>query len=86
MGKNQINGLFEPPNKFLNTTWFFWTKPTTMSSPEKGKARLCIQGFLQTYGKDFFETFAPTGKFSSLLTLLVFIRIKTLSYFFMWMT
>jgi hypothetical protein len=38
---------------------------------EKKKARLCIQGFPQTYGEDFFKTFALTGKFSSLLTLLV---------------
>jgi hypothetical protein len=59
------------PNRFLNSTWVFRTKPTTLSSPEKQKARLCIQGFLQTFGEDFFETFAPTGKFWSLLTLLV---------------
>jgi transposase InsO family protein len=61
----------EPPPKFLKHTWVFKTKPKTNSSPEKQKARLCIQGFLQTYGEDFFETFAPTGKFPSLLTLLV---------------
>jgi hypothetical protein len=61
----------EPPPKFLKHTWVFKTKPMTNSSPEKQKARLCIQGFLQTYGEDFFETFAPTGKFPSLLTLLV---------------
>jgi len=62
---------FEPPNKYLNTTWVFKTKPATSSSPEKAKARLCIQGFLQTHGEDFFETFAPTGKFPTLLALLV---------------
>jgi hypothetical protein len=61
----------EVPAKTLNTTWVFKTKPATYSSQEKQKARLCIQGFLQTYGKDFFKTFAPTGKFPSLLTLLV---------------
>jgi hypothetical protein len=60
-----------PPKKALHSTWVFKTKPATPSSPEKQKARLCIQGFLQTFGKDFFETFAPTGKFPSLLTLLV---------------
>ncbi|KNZ57541.1 hypothetical protein VP01_2131g2 [Puccinia sorghi] len=60
----------EKPNKFLNSTWVFRTKPETASSPEKSKARLCIQGFLQTQGKDFFETFAPTGKFPSLLALI----------------
>lgn len=59
------------PAKYLNSTWGFKTKPATASSPEKQKARLCIQGFMQTYGKDFFEIFAPTGKFHSLLALLV---------------
>jgi hypothetical protein len=61
----------DEPNKLLAHTWVFKTKPATTSSVEKQKARLCIQGFLQTYGEDFFETFAPTGKFPSLLTLLV---------------
>ena len=59
------------PLKTLNTTWMFKTKPATTLSQEKQKARLCIQGFLQTYGEDYFETFAPTGKFPLLLTLLV---------------
>jgi hypothetical protein len=62
---------FNKPDKVLHSTWVFKTKPATLSSAEKQKARLCIQGFLQTYGEDFFKTFAPTGKFPSLLTLLV---------------
>jgi hypothetical protein len=58
------------PEKVLHSTWVFKNKPPTLSAPEKQKARLCIQGFLQTYSEDFFETFALTEKFSSLLTLL----------------
>lgn len=61
----------EKLSKHLNSTWVFKTKPATTSSPEKQKARLCIQGFIQTYSEDFFENFSPTGKFSSLLMLLV---------------
>jgi hypothetical protein len=61
----------ERPKKILYSTWVFKTKPASSSLPEKLKARLCIQGFLQTFGEDFFKTFAPTGKFPSLLTLLV---------------
>ncbi|PLW56691.1 hypothetical protein PCANC_05107 [Puccinia coronata f. sp. avenae] len=61
----------ETPEKVLHSTWVFKIKPATLSSPEKPKAQLCIQGFLQTHGEDFFDTFAPTGKFPSLLTLLV---------------
>jgi hypothetical protein len=62
---------WKKPDKLLDSTWVFKTKPATLSAAEKQKARLCIQGFLQTYGEEFFETFAPTGKFPSLLTLLV---------------
>ncbi|KNZ60046.1 hypothetical protein VP01_1620g1 [Puccinia sorghi] len=32
---------------------------------------LCIKGSQQKFGKDYFDTFSPTGKFLSLLTLLV---------------
>lgn len=62
---------YEEPAKHFNSTWVFRTKPATASSPKKIKARLCIQGFMQNFGEDFFETFAPTGKFPSLLALLV---------------
>jgi hypothetical protein len=41
------------PKKILHSTWVFKTKPATSSSPKKQKARLCIQGFLQTFGEDF---------------------------------
>ncbi|KNZ47512.1 hypothetical protein VP01_6347g1 [Puccinia sorghi] len=60
---------FEKPNQHLNSTWVFKTKPATASSAEKLKARLCIQGFMHTYGKDCFKTFSR-GKFPSLLALL----------------
>jgi hypothetical protein len=59
------------PSKALQCTWVFRKKPATNSLPEKLKACLCIQGFLQTYGEDFFETFAPTRKFPLLLALLI---------------
>ncbi|KNZ50758.1 hypothetical protein VP01_4251g1 [Puccinia sorghi] len=65
------DNYFETPDKYLNTTWVFQTKPPTISTPEKAKVQLCIQGFLQTHGEDFFDTFSPTGKFPSFLTLLV---------------
>ncbi|KNZ57867.1 hypothetical protein VP01_2052g2 [Puccinia sorghi] len=42
----------------------------TISSVEKKKARLCIQGFSQIPGLNYNNTFAPTGKFTSLLIIL----------------
>ena len=59
------------PRNPLRTVWIFRTKPSTASSPEPvKKARICIQGFRQIPEQDFFETFAPTGKYPSLLGLL----------------
>ncbi|KNZ56460.1 hypothetical protein VP01_23g8 [Puccinia sorghi] len=49
----------------------FKTKHVTASSAKKNKCQLFIQGFMKTYGEDVFEPFAPTGKFPSLLVLLV---------------
>jgi hypothetical protein len=64
--------MFDVPKSFLRTTWVFRTKPGTLSSDERKKARLCIQGFSQIPGIDYDNTFAPTGKYTSLLILLMF--------------
>lgn len=69
---------YETPEKALRTTWAIRDKPATFSAPAKTKARLCIQGFLQEPGVDFHKTFAPTGKFPSLLLLLVLAMEKGL--------
>ncbi|KAI7952861.1 hypothetical protein MJO29_008492 [Puccinia striiformis f. sp. tritici] len=77
----------EPPDSavsntvwnYSKTVWIFKTKPSTPSSAKKKKGRLCIQGFLQVPGQDYGETFAPTGKFTSLLILLMFSLDKKLS-------
>ncbi|KNZ55648.1 hypothetical protein VP01_2623g5 [Puccinia sorghi] len=58
--------------------WIFKTKPATLLSNEIKKARLCIQGFNQIEGVDYGNTFAPTGKFTSLLMLLIFAVDKLL--------
>lgn len=63
---------FKTPDSFLRTLWVFKTKPATLSTGERKKARLCIQGFSQVEGEDYGDTFAPTGKFTTLLVLLMF--------------
>lgn len=55
----------EPENP-LWTTWIYRLKENCHGNPVKFKARLCVQGFSQIEGIDYFETFAPTGKPSSL--------------------
>ncbi|KNZ47082.1 hypothetical protein VP01_66g14 [Puccinia sorghi] len=69
---------FETPESFLRTLWVFKTKPSTLSAAERKKARLCIQGFSQVEGEDYGDTFAPTGKFTTLLTILMFAIDKKL--------
>jgi hypothetical protein len=66
------------PDSFLRIIWIFKTKPATLFSKERKKARLCIQGFSQIEGLDYDKTFAPTGKFSTLLMLLMFAVDKKL--------
>ena len=60
------------PESFLRTVWTFKTKPATLSSTERKKAHLCIQGFTQVEGINYGKTFAPPGKFTTLLKLLMF--------------
>jgi hypothetical protein len=69
--------MWSRPESFLHTLWIFRTKPATLSSNERKKARLCIQGFTQL-PEECGNTFAPTGKFMSLLILLMFAVDKKL--------
>jgi hypothetical protein len=65
------NHADEPPNP-LDTTWVFRIKDNTHGDPLKFKSRLCVQGFNQIHGTDYDETYAPTGKVSTLRMLLLY--------------
>jgi hypothetical protein len=69
--------MWKRPESFLHTLWIFKTKPATLSAAERKKARLCIQGFAQL-PEECGNTFAPTGKFTTLLVLLMFAVDKKL--------
>ncbi|MBW0506593.1 hypothetical protein O181_046308 [Austropuccinia psidii MF-1] len=56
--------------KLVGTTRVFKTKKNKNHEILEYKARLCAQGFSQTHGVDFSKTFAPTGRLSSLHTLI----------------
>ncbi|MBW0525491.1 hypothetical protein O181_065206 [Austropuccinia psidii MF-1] len=58
--------------KLVGTTWVFEIKKDHNNNIIEQKARLCAQGFTQTPGIDFDKTFAPTGRFNSLCTLIAF--------------
>ncbi|KAI7958937.1 hypothetical protein MJO28_002728 [Puccinia striiformis f. sp. tritici] len=59
-------------DKPINCTWVFKIKPESSNQLEEHKARLCVQGFKEVFGKDYNATFAPTGKLVSLRLLVIF--------------
>jgi transposase InsO family protein len=59
-------------NKPINCTWVFKIKPDSSNQSQEYKARLCVQGFKEVFGKDYNMTFAPTGKLVSLCLLITF--------------
>ncbi|MBW0535868.1 hypothetical protein O181_075583, partial [Austropuccinia psidii MF-1] len=56
--------------RLLDTVWVFREKTDSSGNPVEAKARLCVKGFLQVENLDFHETFAPTGRLSTLCFLL----------------
>lgn len=54
----------------LGTTWVYKRKTGPSGELIKYKSRLCAQGFSQVEGIDFSETYAPTGRLSTLRTAL----------------
>ncbi|MBW0563835.1 hypothetical protein O181_103550 [Austropuccinia psidii MF-1] len=54
----------------LDITWVFREKTDSLRNVIEEKAQLCVQGFRQIEDLDFQETFAPTGKLSTLRFLL----------------
>jgi hypothetical protein len=55
--------------------WVFKVKHHPNGLPSRFKARLVAQGFSQTYGIDFTETYAPTLRLNSLRLLLALCAI-----------
>lgn len=50
----------------ISTTWAYRRKLGAANNVVEYKARICAQGFRQTYGLNFQATYAPTGRPSSL--------------------
>ncbi|MBW0531847.1 hypothetical protein O181_071562 [Austropuccinia psidii MF-1] len=56
--------------KLVGTTWVFKREHNAENEVTEYKARLCAQGFLQTFGQDYSKTFGPTGRLHSLRALI----------------
>jgi hypothetical protein len=53
-------------------TWAFRKKLGSNNEVAEFKARICVQGFRQSFGLDYFAKYAPTGKPCSLCLLISF--------------
>ena len=54
----------------LDSRWIFSKKRSGITGEMVWKARLCLRGFRQRHGEDFFEIYAPTCRFEVIRLLL----------------
>ncbi|MBW0494582.1 hypothetical protein O181_034297 [Austropuccinia psidii MF-1] len=66
--------------KLVGTTWVFKLKRNHLNQIIERKACLCAQGFTQTPGIDFNNTYAPTGRLNSLRALIAHAFINKLDF------
>ena len=61
--------------KALPSTWAFRRKRYPDGSVRKLKARLCVRGDRQTYGLDYFETYAPVVQWVTIRLVLLMVLV-----------
>ena len=79
MGNNTWVLVDLPPGcKPLGCKWIFKRKMKVDGTIEKFKARLVIQGFKQKSGIDYFDTYAPVARISTIRLLIALASIHNL--------
>ncbi|CAB4011149.1 Hypothetical predicted protein, partial [Paramuricea clavata] len=68
---NEVWNLVQLPEnrKAVSSKWVFRVKTDADGTVETHKARLVAQGFSQTFGDDYDETFSPVARFESVRTV-----------------
>ena len=59
-------------NRTVGCKWVFTLKYNSDGMINRYKARLVAKGFTQSYGVDYFETFSPVAKLTSIKVILSF--------------
>ncbi|CAM8920561.1 unnamed protein product [Rhodiola kirilowii] len=67
-----------PGHKALGNKWIFRKKMKVDGTIDKFKARLVIQGFRQKYGMEYFDTYAPVARISTIRLLIALASIHKL--------
>jgi len=80
LNKNNTWELVQLPagRKPIDSKWVFKIKRDNKGSILKYKTRLVARGFLQKYGVDFSDTYAPVAKLKTVRAILALINEKSL--------